>query len=282
MGRAAYAALVVVIALLTSGCGFSGFDRLIVDDPARTPPDAIVVLGCPSDEDGSLSECQKGRAAQAALAWSRGYAKHFIVTGGAVHTPFSESDAIAAGMEAMGVPAESIYLEGEALHTDENVFFSMRLAERLGFSKVGVLSSGGHEVSRFARGVGLSRLAWMSSAGHALWACHMMSRWGEPCGAIAIDVGDLEQFLAPHRARLERVWTPKVADWAHYSERERQRREHTGRGRPPSFLLYAGMALGSSWKPHEPKLVAPVTWAQRRTSHRDRAVAKAHDREGAD
>ena len=36
--------------------------------------DAVIVPGCPSEDDGSLSACQMSRAAWAAILWQRGVA----------------------------------------------------------------------------------------------------------------------------------------------------------------------------------------------------------------
>ena len=96
------------------------------------------------------------RAAWAAILWQRGLAGAFITSGAAVHSRFVEADAIAAGMVALGVPAERIWLERDALHTDENMYFSLRIARALGFRTVAVASQ----------------------KGHAAWSCRMLEDWG--------------------------------------------------------------------------------------------------------
>jgi hypothetical protein len=51
---------------------------------AIAPHDTFIVLGCPSNEDGSPSSCQRGRIDTVMELYESGYGEHFIVTGGAV------------------------------------------------------------------------------------------------------------------------------------------------------------------------------------------------------
>ena len=127
--------------------------------------DAVIIPGCPSEDDGSLSRCQMSRAAWAAVLWQRGEAGAFITSGAAVHSRYVEADAIAAGMAALGVPADRIWLERNALHTDENMYFSLRIARAPGFHTIAVASQ----------------------KGHAAWSCRMLADWGlRACGAAGV------------------------------------------------------------------------------------------------
>ena len=207
--------------------------------------DAVIVPGCPSEEDGSLSPCQMSRAAWAAILWQRGVAGAFITSGAAVHSRFVEADAIAAGMTALGVPPDRIFIEPNALHTDENMYFSLRIA----------------------RALGLRRLAVASQKGHAAWSCRMLEDWGvQACGAFSVD---MDAVIASHpAAQLHAVRTEPVADWQPLAERERAIAKKIGRHRPPSYFLYPMLGWlrlnGERWIPYTPPGPPSLTtWAER-------------------
>ena len=211
---------------------------------ATTHYDAVIIPGCPSEDDGSLSPCQMSRAAWAAILWKRGVAGAFITSGAAVHSPYVEADAIAAGMAALGVPADRIWIEPNALHTDENMYFSLRIAHALGFHT----------------------LAVASQKGHAAWSCRMLEDWGQRgCGAFSVDMDAVE--ASRPLGRLRTVRTREVGDWLPLVQRERAIARRTGRHRPPSFLLYPMLGWlrinGQRWIPYTPPGPPPeTTWAE--------------------
>ena len=75
-------ATLLVLTSATAGCS-----KYIVNHLPAVPFDAVVVPGCPSQDDGSPSYCQLGRAGHAALLWKGGWTRNFIVSGSDVHTP---------------------------------------------------------------------------------------------------------------------------------------------------------------------------------------------------
>ncbi|MCU1278717.1 MAG: hypothetical protein JWM53_2263 [bacterium] len=212
---------------------------------AATRFDAVIIPGCPSEDDGSLSACQMSRAAWGAILWRRGLAGGFITSGAAVHSRYVEADAIAAGLAALGVPADRIWLEPNALHTDENMYFSLRIVRALGWQRVAVAS---HK-------------------GHAAWACRMLEDWGlRACGAFSIDA---DAVTASHPlSRLHAVRTEAVDPWLPLVERERAIARASGRHRPPSYFLYPLLGWlrinGERWIPYGPPGPPTVkTWADR-------------------
>ncbi len=243
--RAASLASVLMFApllapLFATGCA----DALLEHGPPAKPHDAVIVLGCPAEEDGSLSRCQLGRAGHAYSIWKKGWAKAFIVSGAAVHSPYVEAEAMAMAMALLGVPADKIWLETDALHTDENVYYSMKLARKLGFEDLAIASNGGH----------------------AAFACKMMLNWGHPCVGMALDVQELETFMPARFAELHALRARRVEAWMDLDEREERTYQDTGRSRLPSFVLYPLMAAGSGYLPIAPEHVVPTTWADRRNA----------------
>jgi uncharacterized SAM-binding protein YcdF (DUF218 family) len=231
----------LLLLLLLAGCAA----HYEVRPNASTHFDAVIVPGCPSEDDGALSACQMSRAAWAAILWKRGVAGAFITSGAAVHSRYVEADAIAAGMVALGVPAERIWLERDALHTDENMYFSLRIVRALGWHTVAVASQ----------------------KGHAAWSCRMLEDWGlSRCGAFSVD---MDAVIASHPLeRLRAVHTDAVPDWLPLVERERAIARRTGRHRPPSYFLYPLLGWmrinGERWIPATPPGPPTVaTWAER-------------------
>jgi len=209
------------------------------------PLDVVIIPGCPNEADGHASPCQLERAHYAALLWQRGMVKRFITSGNAVHTPWVEADTLAQLMAALGVPADRILLERHALHTDENMYYSVRIARRLG-----------------ARTVGVS-----SQPGHAHAGCAFLTAWGQPCTALPIDRAAARTLPAADYARLAALPFPRDAHFLDVDERERSaaQREHRRR-RPPSFLVYATATVmglnGEVWIPvAQPPPVAVVSLA---------------------
>lgn len=225
------------VAVHVVACGPSKY--LVTGRPA-TPFDAVIVPGCPSEADGSPSFCQLGRAGQAALLWRRGWTTHFIVSGSAVHSPYVEAEAIAQAMTVLGVPPERIVLERDALHSDENVYYSMRIAEQLG----------------------LDKLAIASNEPMGSWMCGLMTSWGHACSSIDMDVPALRAFMPPFESRLHALRAPRVVNWEPLDEREARIAKITGHRRPPSYLYYP-LYRWLGRKPVAPEHDHSITWGER-------------------
>lgn len=106
----------------------------------RTAHDAVIVLGCPTEPDGRASACQIARADIALAASRAGLGDRFIVTGGAVATPFVEAETLRTLLRERGVPDDRIVVEPKAEHTDENLYFSSRIMQERGWKTALVVS----------------------------------------------------------------------------------------------------------------------------------------------
>ena len=234
----------LISTLLHFGCASR---RLEVRTPPSVPFDAIIVPGCPSAADGALTVCQARRAMWAAIQWERGYAQNFITSGSAVYSPYVEAEAIAAAMTLLGVPAERIYLEPNALHTDENIYNALQIARQKGWT----------------------RLAVASDKGQAVGACQMLEDWHDQCGAFSMDYPLVERRMQAVPGLLA-VRVPKVTTgFVPLRQREIERARRLGRWRrPPSFFVYAVMLLRKAcgrppWQPFAPAEFPLTTWADR-------------------
>jgi hypothetical protein len=212
---------------------------LVTERPA-VPFDAVIVPGCPSEADGSPSFCQLGRAGEAALLWRHGWTTHFIVSGSAVHSPYVEAEAIAQAMTTLGVPPERIVLERDALHTDENVYYSLRVADELGFDK----------------------LAIASNEPFGSWMCGLMTSWGHTCSSIDMDVPALRKFMPAFDRQLHALRAPRVSNWEPLDHREARIAKITGHARPPSVLYYP-LHDWLARTPVAPEHAHAITWEER-------------------
>jgi hypothetical protein len=240
--------LVIAMSLLITLVHFGlASRRLEVRTPPSPPFDAIIVPGCPCAEGGALTRAQARRAMWAAILWERGYTRYFITSGAAVHSPYVEAEALAAAMTALGVPAERIYLEPDALHTDENIYNALRIA----------------------RVKGWARLAVASDRGQAVGACQMLESWHPQCGAFSMDyeLVDRRLLLAPQVQAIRA--TAIGSGFVPLPQREAERARLAGRPpRPRSSVLYPLMLLRKGfsqppWEPFAPADTPLVGWATR-------------------
>lgn len=220
--------VLAVLGFVFSGTGPNW--RVAPDAYEDAPFDAVIVPGCPSEEDGRVSACQWERAIWAAELVSAGSAREVILTGGAVYTPYVEAEGLAAAMISLGVPAERLHLEPLARHTDENAGFALELARELGFE----------------------RLAVASVPVHAVLMDEMMLRWGVDVVGIPVD----RAFV---RARMKTarpdVRTKPVEGWESF-EVVNARREEAGERRGSSMHRYFTRALapdGTYGPPQRPQ-----------------------------
>lgn len=213
--------------VLLGGCR-KGYRSL---SPAELPVAVALVPGCPSNPDGTLSICQWRRVLWAHHLYASGVVTRLVTSGNAVQTPHVEAEAMAAGLVALGVPAAAILQERRALHTDENVAYTLAMVVEAPWR------SGG------------TPLMIATDRGQASGACAMVDHWRrafpgiEGCISAPID----ERWVwARLRQGLPEVRVEPVAGWVPLAEREAAIADETGRRRPPSFWVYTrGAILGA-------------------------------------
>lgn len=102
--------------------------------------DAIVLLGCPSNDDGTPSQSQQWRVQLGLELRDAGIARKFIVTGAAVHNQWVEARALHDQLVARGVPEADILLDPLARHTDENLYYASKILQAQGWESAVVVS----------------------------------------------------------------------------------------------------------------------------------------------
>lgn len=98
------------------------------------PFDAVIVPGVPFN--GKWSDVMRLRILWSKFLFEKGYAKNIIYSGGAVHSPYTESKIMALYGEAMGIPKTNIFTEEKAEHSTENVYYSYYIAKQQGFKNI--------------------------------------------------------------------------------------------------------------------------------------------------
>ncbi len=167
---------------------------------SQTPLPVAIVPGCPSMKDGGVSGCQWRRILWAAHLYETGQVGQFITSGSAVYNRYVEADALRAGLASLGVPLDLIHTETRALHTDENLGFSLPILQGLGHDQVAVASDGAQVVI----------------------ACAMLRMWGVDCLPLPLDEDLVEARMAQGVPLVRTMAVPKD-QWMDLDSREAAR-----------------------------------------------------------
>src|ERR1041384_2744716 len=106
--------------------------------------DTLIVLGTPSQPDGSPSPEQRERVMEGVREFQKGVGRHIIMTGGPAHNHFVEAHTLALLAIANGVPASVIVEEGQAQDTIQNIYYSEKIMQQNGWHSAEVVSSPYH------------------------------------------------------------------------------------------------------------------------------------------
>jgi uncharacterized SAM-binding protein YcdF (DUF218 family) len=101
--------------------------------------DVIIVPGVPF-ENNEWGRTMKGRVYWSKYLYDKGIAKNIIYSGAAAYSPYYEGKIMAMYAQALGIPKEHIFTEIKAEHTTENIYYSYKLAMKLGFKTVAMAS----------------------------------------------------------------------------------------------------------------------------------------------
>jgi len=128
-------------ALIASACSFSGktTKKLFEKVTAAAPYDAIIVPGIPLF-NGKWNRTMKGRVYWSKYLFEKGITKNIIYSGSSVYSPYYEARVMALYAMSLGIPEKNIYTELKAEHTTENVYYSYKYAQKLGFHKIAIAS----------------------------------------------------------------------------------------------------------------------------------------------
>ena len=120
------------------------------ENTSLTRFDVIIVLGFPADSDGTPSAVIRDRVSTAVHLRQAGLADYLLMSGGAAHNAFRESDVMADLARAQGVPADRIVRDGLSVNSYQNLLYSVELMRQHGWSSALIVTSPAH-VPRAAR-----------------------------------------------------------------------------------------------------------------------------------
>jgi uncharacterized SAM-binding protein YcdF (DUF218 family) len=97
--------------------------------------DAIIVPGVPYDAN-NWSVFLKWRIHWSAFLYKQGVAKNIIYSGSAVHTAYTEASIMKKFGEKLGISSSNIFIEHQAEHSSENLYYSYIMAKEKGFKRL--------------------------------------------------------------------------------------------------------------------------------------------------
>lgn len=122
----------------TSSNTFTTFSHVVMkSEHIYRHYDAIIVPGAPY-MDKKLALVFKARILWAKHLYDNGIADNIIFSGGAVYNQYIEGKVMKLYADSLHIPYEHTFSETNAEHSTENVYYSMLLAQQLGFKKLAV------------------------------------------------------------------------------------------------------------------------------------------------
>ncbi len=101
----------------------------------KAPYDVIIVPGFPY-KDSTWHDIMKMRVQWSKYLYDKGVARHIIYSGSAVYSPYVESVVMKEYAVAMGIPADKIFVETQAEHSTENLYYAYYIAKENNFEKI--------------------------------------------------------------------------------------------------------------------------------------------------
>jgi len=131
-----YIHVFLALALVLTHCSFKRYaEKSYARALKEKPFDVIIVPGVPYEKDQTTS-VMKMRIWWAKHLYDSGFTRNIIFSGSAVYSPFVESIAMKVIADSLGIPAERTFAETKAEHSTENIYYSWKMAKRLGFRKI--------------------------------------------------------------------------------------------------------------------------------------------------
>ena len=142
LSRALYALSILVFTCVVAVV--VNFFSIPTHNSDATKFDTIIVLGYPTNLDGTPSPEQRERVLEAVREYQAGVAPNLIMTGTAAHNHLIESHTMAHLAVASGVPASAVLEEPYAHNTIQNLIYSAQLMRKHGWATAEIVSSPSH------------------------------------------------------------------------------------------------------------------------------------------
>jgi uncharacterized SAM-binding protein YcdF (DUF218 family) len=116
-------------------CSYDKSKKDALSEKQSNPYDVIIVPGVPY-QDPSLKTILKARMLWAKYLFNRGITKNIIFSGAAVYTPYVEGKVMKIYADSLGIPSKNTFVEDEAEHSTENIYYSVKMAREKGFKRI--------------------------------------------------------------------------------------------------------------------------------------------------
>ncbi len=140
--------VIAVFCLVLAGVSADRMERFYLSVPSNntnlTQFDTLIVLGYPSNSDGTPSPEQRERVLESVREYKSGTAPHIIMSGGAAHNRYVEAAAMKRLAVSEGVPTDAILEEDQAQNTIQNIYYSNQIMTAQGWHSAEVVSSPSH------------------------------------------------------------------------------------------------------------------------------------------
>lgn len=110
--------------------------------------DILLILGCPTRDDGSITSTMTYRLDKAIELDQKGYCDRMILCGGKAHNQYSEAESMRTYLE--GKVKAQLILEDQSTTTFENFKFAKKIIASLPSRRVGILTSNSHANRAYA------------------------------------------------------------------------------------------------------------------------------------
>jgi len=136
----------LLISMLVTGCAKPGLNPVLMKAEELKPADTIVVLGYgpPVKEDGSPAPEVRRRVEKAVELYKQNLAPYMIMTGGNTYKDYYESEVMKNIAVEMGVPADNVIEERQAMDTIGNARYSAGIMQENGWKSCIVVSTPYH------------------------------------------------------------------------------------------------------------------------------------------
>lgn len=131
-----YIHVFLALGLLLTHCSFSHYAKKSYERAKKERPfDVIIVPGVPYEREKTTS-VMKMRVFWAKHLYDSGFTKNIIFSGSAVYSQFVEGIAMKVIADSLGIPRNHTFSETKAEHSTENIYYSWKMAKRMGFQKI--------------------------------------------------------------------------------------------------------------------------------------------------
>ena len=125
--------------VLLYSCSYQRFARKYLAIAAREAPyDVVIVPGVPYIDSSNSGLIFTARILWSKYLFDKGITKNVIYSGAAVSTAYYEGRAMKIIADSLHIPSEHTFAEIRAEHSTENVWYGMKMAQKMGFKRIAV------------------------------------------------------------------------------------------------------------------------------------------------